>query len=132
MQLYLLYGPISLLLLLAHPIFAAYSTPIGIQPDPTYQTGIASIITSSLTSSSTYTITFNFMMATSSLNASLGIYSIDYNQRNRKHGFKMLITSVTSSTMEVYVEVVSNNEPINILRVSYLVSYSPFLDINYA
>jgi hypothetical protein len=60
---------------------SATSYPTPIQPDPTFQTGIVTVLSSSLTGSNTYTVSYNFMMATSSLNASIGIYSLDYNQK---------------------------------------------------
>jgi hypothetical protein len=130
MRTYLVF--ISIAILLLHPALCAFSLPIAIQPDPTYQTGIVTVLSSSLGWSNTYTLTFGSMMATSSLNASIGIYGIDYNQRNRKHGFRTSITSVNSTSLRLYVQVNNNNEPLNMLTVSYLVSYSPFLDINYA
>jgi hypothetical protein len=52
--------------------------PTPYQPDSTYQTGIVVVVTSQLKNTLTYTISYNWAMSTSSLNASLGIVGIDF------------------------------------------------------
>lgn len=86
-------------------VLGATSVPTPIQPDPTYQTGISTVLSSKLSWSNTYTISYNSIMSTSSLNASFGIYGIDYDQRNKKHGFRTSIASLDSSSMQIYVKV---------------------------
>ena len=91
-------------LLLIHCTLAALSLPTAIQPDLTFKTGIFTVFSSFLAWSNTYTVTFGTTMATPSLNASIGIFGINYNQRSKKHGFKTSIVSVTSSDMQLYVQ----------------------------
>ena len=112
-------------------ISLSWSYPTPIQPDLTYQTGIVTLYTGSLTGSGVYTLNYNFAMTTSSLNGSLGIVGLDYRQNNKRHGFRMNIASMNNSAMQVYLEANYNREPIYLMKVSYLASYSPYLDVNY-
>ena len=73
--------PLLILFAIVPLALSATSYPTPIQPDPTFQTGIVTVLSSSLTGSNTYTVSYNFIMATSSLNASIGIYSLDYSQK---------------------------------------------------
>jgi hypothetical protein len=113
-------------------LVVGWSYPTPSQPDPTYQTGIVTLLSSALSGSGTYMAGYNFVMSTPSLNASLGIFGIDYSQRQNKFGFRMSIASLTSSSLNVYVRAFDSSDPIKVLKISYLVSYSPYLEINYA
>ncbi len=116
-------------------IYGAFSfsnaLPNPIQPDPTYQTGIISILSSQLKSSLTYTVSYNWAMSTSSLNASLGVVGIDLQTQYPRHGFRMMIMSLNKSALIMYVAVKYDKSPLNILKISYLVSYNPYFDIGY-
>lgn len=67
-----------LLLFLLQLTFTATTFPTPVVPDLTYQTGISNIITSTLSNSNTYPVTYNWAMSTASLNASLAIAGMDY------------------------------------------------------
>ena len=76
--------PIRILLIAAILLplaLAATSLPTPIQPDPTFQTGISTVLSSALTNSGTYTITFTFSMGSANADVCTGIYSMDYNQQ---------------------------------------------------
>jgi len=107
----------------------SYPTPI--QPDPTYQTGISNIITASFSSSSLFTVTYNWAMSTASLNGSLAIAGMSYQFDNNQNGWQQYIISLNASALIMNVSVSSNSNPITNMRISYLVSSSQFLDINY-
>jgi hypothetical protein len=105
---------------------------LGIQPDPTYQTGVQTIITSSMGGSGVYTISYNWAMSTNSLNASLGIVGTSFVTKDTKHGWQQFVISLSDSALMVRVDVYNSNDAIKYLKVCYLVSYSLFLDIGYA
>ena len=100
----------------------AYPTPI--QPDPTYQTGQSTIINTGLTASSTYTINYNWAMATTSLNATLGVVGMSFNFNDSSHGWQQSLISLNKSALIMQVTVVNKYDPINYMKISYLVSYS--------
>ena len=90
------------------------------------------MLSGTLSGQNTYTVNYNFAMSTSSLNASLGIFGIDYRQNKKRHGFRMNIVSLNSSAMQVFLRVNNNQDPLYTLKISFLVSYSPLIDIHYA
>ena len=112
-------------------VLAATTTPLGIQPDPTYQTGLQTIISANTGSGGIYTISYNWPMATNSLNASLGIAGTTFATKDNRHGWQQFVTSLSSTALIVQVNVYNNNDGISYLKVCYLVSYSVFLDIGY-
>lgn len=99
-----------------------YPTPI--QPDPTYQTGQSTIINTGLTTSSTYTINYNWPMATASLNATLGVVGMSFHFNDTSHGWQQSLISLNKSALIMQVSVVNKYDPINSMKISYLVSYS--------
>lgn len=70
-------------------------------------------------------------MTTASLNATLGIYGIQYYTIGTAFGWKMYVASLTSSTLVVQLAVAFSASPIYYLKLCYLVSAKPELDIAY-
>jgi hypothetical protein len=110
-----------------------WSMPIGITPDPTYTTGTFRMVNSNWgsTSPSNFLVNFQTTMSTSSLNASLGVMGINYYIKGKDWGWRMTIPSVSTSSMNVLLNVKNGNNPIYFLRICYFVTSNPFLDSNY-
>lgn len=77
----------------------AVVTPTPIQPDPTYQTGLVTVISSELKNFLLYTVNYNWAMSTSSLNASLGIVGMNLRTASTKYGFRMKVISLNQSAL---------------------------------
>jgi hypothetical protein len=85
--------------LLTRVFLGAVVLPTAMQPDSTYQTGIVTVISSTLGSSLTYTLNYNWGMSTSSLNASLGVVGMNLRTANAMHGFRMRVISLNQSAL---------------------------------
>jgi hypothetical protein len=109
------------------------SYPLALQPDTTYQTGTQIVITSNFASTTEqiFSIPYVSVMTTSSLNATLGIYGINYYLNGTTFGWKLYIASLTSSNLNIHLAVFSTLSPIYYLKLCYLISSRPDLDINY-
>lgn len=109
------------------------STPIATQPDPTYLTGMATLITSNMGSTSPvlYTLTYPWTMSTASLNGTLGIVGVNYYISGYQFGWNLGIVSLTALTMVVQVKVYHNYNPLFYLNICYMVTYNSYLDTNY-
>jgi hypothetical protein len=109
------------------------SYPIALQPDTTYQTGTQVIVSSSFTSTSetVFSIPYINVMTTASLNATLGIYGINYYTVGTVFGWKLFVASLTSSSVIVHLAVFAAASPIYYLKLCYLISAKPELDIAY-
>lgn len=120
---------LAALVLAATPI----SYPIARQPDTSYQTGTQVILSTNFASTTeqAFTIPYFNVMTTASLNATLGIYGIRYYTVGTDFGWKMYVASLTSSTVIVHLAVFSSSSPIYYLKLCYLISAKPELDIAY-
>jgi hypothetical protein len=85
--------------LLTRVFLGAVVLHTAMQPDSTYQTGIVTVISSTLGSSLTYTLNYNWGMSTSSLNASLGVVGMNLRTANAMHGFRMRVISLNQSAL---------------------------------
>jgi hypothetical protein len=115
---------IHYLILALIPSVLLLSYPIALQPDTTYQTGTQIIITSAYTNTSeqVFSIPYVSVMTTSSLNASLGIYGVNYYMISTTFGWKLFVASITSSNINVHLSVASAASSIYYLKLSFLVS----------
>lgn len=109
------------------------SYPNALQPDTTYQTGTQVLLSSTFTSTTeqVFTIPYLNVMTTASLNATLGIYGIHYYTVGTTFGWKIYVASLTSSTVVVHLAVSYSTSPIYYLKLCYLISSKPELDIAY-
>lgn len=119
----------SLLLAIAHSL----SKPIALQPDTTYQTGVQTIITTNFTSTAevVYNIPYTSVMTTSSLNASLGIYGLNYYMINKVFGWKYFVSSLTNVDIIIHLSVYTANSPLYYLKLCYIISSNPDIDMSY-
>ena len=90
-----------LLFLAILPSAILLSRPVALQPDTTYQTGTQTILSSNFTSTTNqvFAIPYVSIMTTSSLNASLGIYGVKYYMINQAFGWRLFVSSLTSSDL---------------------------------
>ena len=107
------------------------SPPTPFTPDPTYHAGVYTLGNTPIQNSNTYTVSYVRTMSTASLNASLAIAVISFEFDNKKHGWQQSIISLNETYLIMNVTVINNNNKVTNLKFSYLVSCSPFLDINY-
>lgn len=126
---FLLLSIISLLT----PIIFTYSRPVALQPDSTYQTGVQVIFSSSYTSTTenAYSIPYTSIMTTTSLNASLGIYGMNFQMINGVFGWKLYVASVTPSSLNIQIAVFSSSSAISYLKLCYIISSNTDIDMNY-
>jgi len=126
---------IQIICLIATIIPAAYtaSKPFAIQPDPTYLTGTKTLFTTNMGSTSNviYSVTYPWILSTSSLNATLSIMGVNFYLKGNQFGWRMSIISLTTSSMAFQVSVNNNNNPLFYLRIGYLVSWNSYLDLNF-
>lgn len=115
------------------PTVLLLSNPIALQPDRTYQTGTYVIITSNFsnTAQQTFSIPYTSVMTTTSLNATLGIYGVNYYMIGGVFGWKLFVASVTASDISVHLSVFSSSSSIYYLKLCYLISSKTEIDINY-
>lgn len=124
--------PTTIILLLIPHVFL-YSRPVALQPDTTYQTGVQIVISSSYanTTSNAYSIPYTSVMSTTSLNASLGIYGLNFYMINGAFGWKMYVASVSTSNINIQIAVYSAASSIYYLKVCYIISSNTDIDMNY-
>lgn len=122
---------IIFLALLPPAVFLSF--PFARQPDTTYQTGTQIVITSTFNSitETVFSIPYTKVMTTTSLNATLGLYGINYYTVGTAFGWKLYVASLTSSNVIVHLAVFATTSPIYYLKLCYLISAKPELDIAY-
>jgi len=120
-------------ILLTHIFATQNSTPLALQPDPTYLTGTSTLITTNMNSTSPiqYTLNYPWMMSTASLNGSLGIIGVDYYMKGIQFGWNLGIVSLNNLTIVVQASVYNNNSLLYYLNICYMVTYNSYLDLNY-
>jgi hypothetical protein len=123
----------SLLIAAVLPLVLLSSRPIALQPDTTYQTGTQIILSSNFafTAEQVFNIPYVSVMTTSSLNASLAIYGVDYYMVSGVFGWKLYVASLTSSNLIIHLSVFSATSPLYYLKLCYIISSNPDIDINY-
>ena len=120
-----------LLLFFFCTLFQAGSTPFAYPTRPDILEGQSIIINASLTSSNTYIVSYNWAMATDSLIASLGVTGINFKFNGKTPGLQQALISLNISALILQVIVNNQNDPISYMKITYLVPYSVFLDIEY-
>lgn len=120
-----------LLLLLLLPLSTPLSRPTA-QLDPTYLTGTATLISSNWTNTAptNFVVTYPTIMATSSLNGSVGVMDIGFYMANGQWGWRLVIASLNQSGMSLQLNNKNGSNCLFNLKISFLASYNSLLDIN--
>jgi hypothetical protein len=105
-----------------------------VTPDPSYTTGTTQLVNANWgsTSPTNFLVNYQTTMSTTSLNASLGIMGINYYIKAGQWGWRLSIVSVAQSSLNLFLNVKSNNNPIYYLRICYFVTSNTLLDVNWA
>jgi hypothetical protein len=127
-QLYLL---ISITIIL--PITNGQSYPTALQPDRTYQTGVSIVFTTTFSSitSKVFFIPYTSILTTPSANATLGIYGINFYMVSQTYGWNMRVSSVSTTALTIQLYVYSASSYMSYLKLCYLVSSNPYIDMNF-
>lgn len=70
-------------------------------------------------------------MTTPSVNATLGIYGINFYMTSQTFGWNMRVSSVSTTTLTIQLYVYSSPNYLNYLKLCYLVSSNPYIDVNF-
>ena len=122
-----------LIILLLHPYCTPLSWPVALQPDATYQTGVLTVISTnfSSTAAQAFNMSYTNIMSTSSLNASIGIYGIDFYMVKQVFGWSLGISTLSTTNFMLYIYVNSALSRVSSLKICYIVSNNPYIDMNY-
>lgn len=110
---------------------------VGNPVNTNIQTGEMTLFTSSLTqgSISYFTISYPISMSTPILEGAVGIIGMSY-IIERKHGFTLFVVQVNQTSMDVQAwDNYNSGSPslmVYYMKVRYIVSCHPFVDIDYA
>lgn len=115
------------------PFTHCASYPIALQPDTSYQTGVQIIFTTAFSSTTNqfFFIPYTSIMTTPSVNATLGIYGINFYMTSQTFGWNMRVSSVSTTTLTIQLYVYSSPNYLNYLKLCYLVSSNPYIDVNF-
>ena len=107
--------------------------PTAIVPDPTMRTAHTTLLSSRLNSESYryYGVSYPTTMTTPSLDCALGITGIDYWIKNTALGWEMGVVTLDATSLTVQIRVRKNSNPVDYLRICYMVSSSTYLEIAY-
>lgn len=124
---------LCLIILCCFKTVTSLSKPTAIVPDPTYQTGVTTLITSNFSNTSPFNFQINYFaaMSTSSVNATLGIMGVKYYMQGNQFGWRMNTLSVNETAIVIQFYVKKNSNPIFYLRICYMISYNPFLELSW-
>ncbi len=106
-----------------------------ITTSPTYTTGTASIISSPSNkinnAGNTFSVVYSTPAPSSSVNASIGINSMYFEMKNASFGWKVVINSVTATTMIFTASTNNLNNYIRMLSICYMINWNANINLNY-
>lgn len=112
------------------------SNKIGISPNKNIQTGVVTLFTTTLIPNTilSYQVTFPTIMITDVLQAGLGVIGSTWTIEQQQ-GWDLTIISVNSSEMTIeaksYYSTGSPSSMVKNMKIRYIVSCHPFLDIQH-
>lgn len=114
---------------------------VGISPmtvittAPTYVTGVATLISSPSNkvnnAGNTLPVTFATAAPTTSLNASAGLKSCEFDMKGTTFGWKITIDSLTATGMMVSFSTTDPTNYIRLLAISYIANWGAPFNLNY-
>lgn len=122
-----------LILFFYYPYCTPLSWPVALQPDVTYQTGIITVVSTNFSSTSVQAFNLSYAnnMLTSSLDAAIGIYGIDFYMNKQVFGWSLSISTLSATNFMLHAYVSSALSRISSLKICYIVSNNPYIDMNY-